>query len=100
MLLSEAIAGLEIKEDGIYVDATYGRGGHSRAILEGLGSQGRLLAIDKDPEAIQSAQQTFGDDPRFVIEQGSFVKLKQFVEQQGCFEKVDGVLLEIGRAHV
>ena len=75
VLLQEAIDGLAIKADGIYVDGTFGRGGHSRAILQHLSDSGRLIAIDKDPEAIDYARQHFSEDPRFQIFQGSFAKL-------------------------
>src|SRR3990167_7662695 len=77
VLLRETIAGLAIKEGGIYVDATFGRGGHSQAILERLGPQGRLLAIDIDPEAIAVAKKApFLSDTRFEIEQASFSERK------------------------
>ena len=65
VLLEEAVAGLAIRPDGVYVDGTFGRGGHSRLILSRLGPQGRLLAIDRDPLAIATARQI--EDPRFEI---------------------------------
>lgn len=97
VLLSEAIAGLAIKKSGIYVDATFGRGGHSRAILERLGADGRLLAIDLDPEAISVAKNApFLSDKRFEIAQGSFSTLKALIIERGWLGKVDGVLLDLG----
>lgn len=97
VLLAEAIAGLAIKEDGIYVDATFGRGGHSQAILERLGSNGRLLAIDLDPEAIAVAKtDPFLSDTRFEIEQSSFSSLEALISKRGWLGRVDGVLLDLG----
>src|SRR3990167_6265176 len=97
VLLGEAIAELAIKEGGIYVDATFGRGGHSRAILERLGPQGRLLAIDLDPEAISVAKKApFFSDKRFEIEQASFSSLEALISKRGWLGKVDGVLLDLG----
>ena len=97
VLLSEAIAGLAIKEGGIYIDATFGRGGHSKAILEKLGLMGRLLAIDQDPEAITVAKkEPFFSDTRFEIEQASFTRIEELVSKRGWLGEVDGVLLDLG----
>lgn len=97
VLLRETIAELAIKEGGIYVDATFGRGGHSRAILEKLGPQGRLLAIDLDPEAIAVAKKApFFSDARFEIVQASFAEMEAVVSERGWLGKVDGVLLDLG----
>lgn len=97
VLLEEAIAGLAIKEGGIYVDATFGRGGHSRAILEKLGPHGRLLAIDLDPEAIAVARKApFISDERFEIEQASFSQFDALVSKRGWLGQIDGVLLDLG----
>ena len=97
VLLNESIAGLAIKQDGIYVDATFGRGGHSRAILEKLGENGRLLAIDLDPEAIAIAKQApFVSDSRFEIEQASFAQMERLISKRGWLGKVDGILLDLG----
>lgn len=96
VLLTEVIDGLAIKPDGIYIDGTFGRGGHSRAILERLGTEGRLLGIDKDPAAIAAAHQQFGNDPRFSIERGSFADMASFVAQRGWEGKVAGILLDLG----
>ena len=70
VLLDEAVNGLNIRPDGIYIDGTFGRGGHSRLILSRLGAEGRLLAIDRDPQAIAVAKTI--DDPRFSIVHGPF----------------------------
>ena len=93
VLLEEAVAALEIKASGAYVDATFGRGGHSRAILERLGPQGRLLALDRDPQAIAAAESL--RDPRFSIRHAAFGELAEVARAAG-FAQVDGVLLDIG----
>jgi 16S rRNA (cytosine1402-N4)-methyltransferase len=96
VLLDEALAALAIGSDGIYVDGTYGRGGHTGEILQRLGPHGHLLAIDKDPDAIAAAQARFGSDARFSIERGSFAKLREFVAQRGWIGRVRGLLLDLG----
>ncbi|OZG71992.1 16S rRNA (cytosine(1402)-N(4))-methyltransferase [Hahella sp. CCB-MM4] len=95
VLLKEAVEALAISKDGKYVDGTFGRGGHSRAILEQLGSQGQLLGIDKDPRAEQSAHELKALDSRFLFYRGSFADIRKAVSTQG-WEKVDGVLLDLG----
>ncbi|HFD7560000.1 TPA: 16S rRNA (cytosine(1402)-N(4))-methyltransferase RsmH [Providencia rettgeri] len=94
VLLDEAVNGLNIKPNGIYIDGTFGRGGHSRLILSQLGAQGRLIAIDRDPEAIKAAQAI--DDPRFMIKHGPFSAIAEYVEEEGLTGKIDGVLLDLG----
>jgi len=96
VLLQETIDGLAIKADGIYVDGTFGRGGHSRAILQRLSTSGRLIAIDKDPEAIEYAKRHFSDDPRFQIYQGSFARLADFAKQAQVYGQINGILLDLG----
>jgi len=96
VLFNEAIDALQIAEDGIYIDGTFGRGGHAAAILERLGSAGRLIAIDKDPDAVVYAQEIFGRDGRFQIERGSFAMLGDLARQIGVTGKIDGVLLDLG----
>ena len=93
VLLREAVEALEIKPSGIYVDGTFGRGGHARAILERLGPDGRLLALDRDPQAVASARQI--NDQRLIVEHRPFAELGEAVRQAG-FVSVDGVLLDIG----
>jgi 16S rRNA (cytosine1402-N4)-methyltransferase len=93
VLLYEAVEGLQLKPDGVYVDGTFGRGGHSRLILEKLGAQGRLIALDKDPMAISAAQQI--KDARFRVVHSGFEYLRQELSALAV-EKVDGVLLDLG----
>ncbi len=95
VLLEETVGGLNIKDDGIYIDGTFGRGGHSRQVLQRLGEKGRLIAIDRDPQAIEAAKQ-FADDPRFQIVHGGFGQLGDYVEELGLVGKIDGVLLDLG----
>lgn len=94
VLLDEAVNGLNIRPDGIYIDGTFGRGGHSRLILSQLGPEGRLLAIDRDPQAIEAAKSI--DDPRFSIIHGPFSDLAQYVRDRDLVGKIDGVLLDLG----
>jgi 16S rRNA (cytosine1402-N4)-methyltransferase len=96
VLLAEAMAALAIKPDGVYVDATFGRGGHSAAILDRLGATGRLLAIDKDPQAVQAAHARFHACGRFYIEYASFALLRQLTDRLGLTGKVDGIVLDLG----
>ncbi len=96
VLLQESINGLAIKATGVYVDGTFGRGGHSRAILEHLNQSGRLIAIDKDQEAIHYATQHFSSDPRFTIFRGSFAALAEIAKQAGVYGHIDGILLDLG----
>ncbi len=96
VLFEDALEALTISSSGIYIDGTFGRGGHSGAILQRLGSDGRLLAIDKDPEAVAYAEQMFGGDERFSIRHGSFAMLEQLAQQDGVAGSVDGVLLDLG----
>ena len=95
VLLDEALDGLGIKPDGIYIDGTFGRGGHSRALLSQLGPHGRLYAIDRDPTAIAAAQPMLAD-PRFSIIAGPFSQLETYVAELGLTGQIDGVLLDLG----
>lgn len=94
VLLDEAVNGLNIRKDGIYIDGTFGRGGHSRLILSQLGEQGRLIAIDRDPQAIAAA--ALIDDPRFSIVHGPFSGIAGYVNDLGLNGQIDGVLLDLG----
>lgn len=94
VLLNEAVDGLALKEKGIYIDGTFGRGGHSRLILSRLSQDGRLIAIDRDPRAIAAAQQI--QDPRFQIEHNSFSAIPEICEKLGLVGKIDGILLDLG----
>ena len=96
VLLQEAIQALAIKPDGIYIDATFGRGGHSREILACLGAGGRLLALDRDPAAIAAGQVM--QDPRFTLVHAAFSELEAVLDGLGWMtgKQVEGVLLDIG----
>ncbi|ODQ01625.1 16S rRNA (cytosine(1402)-N(4))-methyltransferase RsmH [Salinivibrio sp. SS2] len=94
VLLNESVDGLAIKPDGIYVDGTFGRGGHSRHILSQLGENGRLYAIDRDPRAIEEASTI--KDPRFQIIHGPFSGIETYLTDLELAGKVDGVLLDLG----
>ncbi len=96
VLLEAVLAGLAVRPDGFYVDATYGRGGHSQAILERLNDNGRLLVMDRDPAAIDVARRCFENDERVAVFQGSFTRLKQVVEKAGMMANIHGVLLDLG----
>ncbi len=96
VLLNESVEALAIKADGIYIDGTFGRGGHSRKILQQLGDKGRLIAFDKDPQAIAAAQENFADEPRFSIVHGSFAELEDTLNRQNLCGKIDGILLDLG----
>ncbi len=93
VLLNEAVEALQIKPDGIYVDGTFGRGGHSRLILQQLGVAGRLIALDKDPAAVAAGQVI--TDPRFSMVHSSYAHLTEVLRQR-AIETVDGVLLDLG----
>jgi 16S rRNA (cytosine1402-N4)-methyltransferase len=84
---------LQVKEDGVYVDCTFGRGGHSREILRRLGGAGRLIALDRDPAAVVAAQDI--TDTRFTALDASFGQLRQALAGRGI-ERVDGVLMDLG----
>ena len=93
VLLNEAVEALAIKPAGIYVDGTFGRGGHSRAILERLGPEGRLLALDCDPQAVEAARAI--NDPRLTMLHHRFGELDAALQEAGV-DGVDGVLLDVG----
>lgn len=96
VLLEASVEALSIDPTGVYLDGTFGRGGHSRLILQRLGERGRLIAIDKDPDAIAFAQQRFAEDTRFQIVRGSFAMLAEVAEKAGVTGQVDGILLDLG----
>lgn len=93
VLYAQTLAGLNVRRDGRYLDGTFGRGGHARGVLEQLGSAGRLLLMDKDPEAIAVAQREFGSDARVAIRRGSFAALDQWADTEAG---LDGVLFDLG----
>ncbi len=97
VMLDEAITALNVREDGGYVDCTFGRGGHSRAILEHLGPKGRLIALDKDPQAISSIEAgRLNKDPRFRLFHADFSELVSMASNLDVFGKVNGVLMDLG----
>ncbi|WP_339459993.1 16S rRNA (cytosine(1402)-N(4))-methyltransferase RsmH [Pseudomonas sp. EA_105y_Pfl2_R69] len=96
VLLDEAVEGLAVRADGCYLDGTFGRGGHSRLILERLGPDGHLLGFDKDPLAIATGNELAAEDGRFVVVQRSFAELGEEVAVRGLAGKVSGILLDLG----
>ena len=96
VMLRPVLDGLRIKSDGCYVDATFGRGGHSGAILNALGPEGRLIAIDRDPDAISAAPEALRSDERFELVKGEYAGLGDIVRIRGLEGRVDGILLDIG----
>ncbi|WP_348666524.1 16S rRNA (cytosine(1402)-N(4))-methyltransferase RsmH [Arsenophonus symbiont of Ornithomya chloropus] len=95
VLLEEAVNVLQLKKNGIYVDATFGRGGHSKLILSRLGKKGRLLAIDRDPKAVMVAKNMITDF-RFSIKHANFSQLESLIKKEGLIGKIDGLLLDLG----
>lgn len=96
VLLDEAVAALDVRPDGRYLDGTFGRGGHSRHLLRQLGPDGCLLGFDKDPLAIATGQALAAEDGRFVVVQRSFAELGAEVSQRGWNGTLSGVLLDLG----
>ncbi|OHE84314.1 MAG: 16S rRNA (cytosine(1402)-N(4))-methyltransferase [Lysobacterales bacterium RIFOXYD1_FULL_69_11] len=93
VMFSQVLDGLRVDGNGTYLDGTFGRGGHARGVLDQLGPGGRLLLMDKDPEAIAVAEREFGADPRVSIFRGSFADLARWDATAGG---LDGVLLDLG----
>jgi 16S rRNA (cytosine1402-N4)-methyltransferase len=97
VLLEEALSGLIRQTDGVYIDGTFGRGGHSGAILRALSAQGKLLAIDKDMDAVNCSQaQKLSTDERFELAHSSFADMAELVAQRQWTGSVDGILLDLG----
>jgi 16S rRNA (cytosine1402-N4)-methyltransferase len=96
VLLAEALEGLALKDGGWYVDGTYGRGGHSTGILARIGESGRLLALDKDPDAVADGRRRFASDPRFTIAHAGFEELRGVAEEWLGERKLAGILLDLG----
>ena len=96
VLLEEVLAGLAIRADGRYCDATFGRGGHTAAMLDGLGPGGRVVAIDRDAEAIRAGRLRFADEPRLTLMRGSFARLEELVRAAEVEGELHGVLLDLG----
>ncbi len=96
VMLGPVLEGLAIEPAGVYVDGTFGRGGHSQAILDRLGSTGRLIGFDKDPVACGHAWQQWGKDARFEIQRGSFAQMSQALAERDLLGRVNGILLDLG----
>jgi len=96
VLLQEVISGLALQPGGIYIDGTFGRGGHSRGILAGLGPEGRLLAMDRDPQAAGEAMLLARSDPRFHFQRGLYSDMDSYASAEGVAGRVNGVLLDLG----
>jgi 16S rRNA (cytosine1402-N4)-methyltransferase len=93
VLLEEAVEGLNVRADGVYIDCTFGRGGHSRRILQRLGAGGRLIALDRDPDAVRAGEEI--DDARFVMLHGAFGRLAEIASRAGI-SNANGILLDLG----
>ena len=89
VLLGPVLEGLNIRANGCYVDGTFGRGGHSSAILERLTADGRLISIDRDPQAIESAPKALLSDPRFELIRGECAQLEKVIDARGLRGSVD-----------
>ncbi|MET0379408.1 MAG: 16S rRNA (cytosine(1402)-N(4))-methyltransferase RsmH [Spongiibacteraceae bacterium] len=96
VLLHEAVAALINAADGVYVDGTFGRGGHTRLLLQQLGPDALVVGIDKDPQAVAAGKQLAAVDSRFVMAQGSFADLPELLRQYGVTRPLNGVLLDLG----
>ncbi len=96
VLMQEAVDALSIRADGCYVDATFGRGGHSQLILESLGADGRLIVFDKDPDAIAVAEKIRGRDARLQIVHAPFGEIEAQLTQMDVGSGVDGILFDLG----
>lgn len=96
VLLEETLQALKLREDGFYVDATCGRGGHSQAILERLGPRGRVFALDRDPQAVSAVRARFAADARFEIHHAAFSQLESLLEARAAAGRVDGILFDLG----
>jgi 16S rRNA (cytosine1402-N4)-methyltransferase len=97
VLYKEVLQQLNIQPNGTYLDCTFGRGGHSSGILQQLGNSGRLLALDRDPDAIASAEAlNIKNDSRFSLHHSCFSQLDQIVKQCGYYGKLDGILMDLG----
>ena len=96
VLLEPSLAALKLRDGGIYVDATFGRGGHSKAILEKLGQNGQLIVFDQDPEAQAVAQGWMRQEPRLQLEPKNFSALSESIAERGLVGQIDGVFFDLG----
>jgi len=96
VLLREVLEALAIRADGRYVDATFGRGGHTAALLERLNAQGRVVALDRDPEALRAGRERFAGEARLTMKASPFSRLAALIAEEGLAGRIDGVLLDLG----
>lgn len=96
VMVKEVVEALNIRPDGTYVDATFGRGGHTRAILECLGPAGRVLAIDRDPDACRYGHEVFANEPRMLLVQARFSDLAEIIEREGLRQRITGMVFDLG----
>ena len=96
VLVGEALAALALQAGGYYVDATFGRGGHTALILEALGREGRVLALDRDPQAVEAGHQRFADEVRLTLAHASFADLRAVVQAHAHGRQCRGVLFDLG----
>lgn len=96
VMLKECTEAMHIVPDGIYLDGTFGRGGHAKALLAQLNENGRLICVDKDPEAIAAGKTLFGEDPRVSFYHACFSELKSVMEKAGVVGRLNGILLDLG----
>src|SRR5690606_26808825 len=96
VLLDEVLAALDVREGGRYLDATFGRGGHTAAILERVGKEGRVIAIDRDPAAIAAGRERFATEKRLTLVSSPFSRLSAVAGELGLLGGLDGVLLDLG----
>lgn len=96
VLQNEVLEALLVSGDGCYCDATFGRGGHTAGILSALGTDGRVIAIDRDPDAIEAGRRRFAGEPRLTLIRGSFERLEELLRTAGIEGKLNGVLMDLG----
>ena len=96
VLLDEVLDALDIKPGGVYLDATFGRGGHTKAILDRLDKEGRVLAFDQDIEAINHGRRQFADEPRIEFIHSNFSQVESVIVEHGLEHRIDGVLMDLG----
>lgn len=96
VLVDEVVDALRLQPGGVYVDATYGRGGHCAAILDHLGREGRLLAFDRDPQAVAAARATFADEARLSVVPAPFSLMGQYLDKEGLTGRVNGIVFDLG----
>ena len=96
VMVKEVVEALNVQPDGTYVDATFGRGGHTRAILQCLGPAGRVLAIDRDPDACRYGHEVFANEPRMLLVQARFSDLAAIIEREGLRQRITGMVFDLG----